>query len=72
MADRVLIMSANPGQIVGEISVDLPYPRDRASREFNDKREKLMKKFDELVGDGKGATSAETSTSTKGNVQNAA
>jgi ABC-type nitrate/sulfonate/bicarbonate transport system ATPase subunit len=72
MADRVLIMAANPGRIVGEISVDLPYPRDRGSREFSEKREKLMKKFDELVGDSKSEPSTEASSSTKGDVQNAA
>jgi ABC-type nitrate/sulfonate/bicarbonate transport system ATPase subunit len=50
MADRVLIMSANPGRIVGEHRVELPFPRDRASQEFSHEREKLMKKFDQLVG----------------------
>lgn len=50
MADRVLIMSANPGRIVGEIKIDLPYPRDRASQEFSRQREALMKTFDQLVG----------------------
>jgi ABC-type nitrate/sulfonate/bicarbonate transport system ATPase subunit len=50
MADRVLIMSANPGRIVGEHRVELPFPRDRASHEFSIEREKLMKKFDQLVG----------------------
>jgi len=50
MADRVLIMSANPGRIVGEHRVELPFPRDRASQAFSHEREKLMKKFDQLVG----------------------
>lgn len=50
MADRVLIMSANPGRIVGEIHIDLPYPRDRTSQEFSRERESLMKTFDQLVG----------------------
>ncbi len=50
MADRVLIMSANPGRIVGEHRVELPFPRDRSSHEFSVEREKLMKKFDQLVG----------------------
>ncbi len=50
MADRILIMSANPGRIVGEHRVSLPFPRDRASTEFSHEREKLMKKFDQLVG----------------------
>ncbi len=50
MADRILIMSANPGRIVGEHRVALPFPRDRASTEFSHEREKLMRKFDRLVG----------------------
>lgn len=51
MADRVIIMSANPGRIVGERTIDLPYPRNRASREYGEAREALMRQFDELVGD---------------------
>jgi ABC-type nitrate/sulfonate/bicarbonate transport system ATPase subunit len=51
MADRVLIMSANPGRIVGEMKVDLPFPRNRASEEFSRKREELMNHFEDLVGD---------------------
>jgi ABC-type nitrate/sulfonate/bicarbonate transport system ATPase subunit len=51
MADRVLIMSANPGQIVGEVSVDLPFPRNRSSAEFSRQREQLMTQFENLVGD---------------------
>jgi ABC-type nitrate/sulfonate/bicarbonate transport system ATPase subunit len=51
MADRVLIMSANPGRIVGEMSVDLPFPRNRAAAEFSAQRQKLMKQFEQLVGD---------------------
>lgn len=50
MADRVLIMSANPGQIVGEMVIDQPFPRNRASTEFNQQREALMKTFESLVG----------------------
>lgn len=50
MADRILIMSANPGRIVGEVHIDLPYPRDRAAAEFSRARESLMKTFDQLVG----------------------
>jgi len=50
MADRVLIMSANPGRIVGEMKVDLAYPRNRASAEFSRSREALMNQFESLVG----------------------
>jgi len=52
MADRVLIMSANPGRIVGELRNNMPYPRERTSAEFTAKREELMNKFEALVGDG--------------------
>jgi NitT/TauT family transport system ATP-binding protein len=51
MADRVLIMSANPGRIVGEMDIDLPFPRNRASAEFSSQREQLMNRFEQLVGD---------------------
>jgi NitT/TauT family transport system ATP-binding protein len=50
MADRVLIMSANPGRIVGEMGVDLAFPRNRAAPEFSRQREALMTKFESLVG----------------------
>lgn len=50
MADRVLIMSADPGRIVGQMSFDMPLPRNRASSEFSRQRELLMTHFDALVG----------------------
>jgi NitT/TauT family transport system ATP-binding protein len=50
MADRVLIMAANPGRIVGELEVALPNPRDRASPAFSRRREALMSQFETLVG----------------------
>ena len=62
MADRVLIMSANPGRIVGEMHVDLPYPRNRGTVEFSRQREKLMKQFEQLVG-REGATSIDATGS---------
>jgi len=34
LATRVLIMAAPPGRIVEEVTVDLPYPRDRLSEPF--------------------------------------
>lgn len=50
MADRVLIMDANPGRLVGEFDVGLPSPRDRASPAFSRRREALMSRFETLVG----------------------
>lgn len=49
MADRVLIMAANPGRIVGEMRVELPFPRLRATPEFSRQRESLMTTFEGLV-----------------------
>jgi NitT/TauT family transport system ATP-binding protein len=34
LADRVLVMAANPGRIVESIKVDLPRPRDKKAPEF--------------------------------------
>jgi ABC-type nitrate/sulfonate/bicarbonate transport system ATPase subunit len=64
MADRVLIMAANPGRIVGELALDLPAPRDRASSAFSRAREQLMTNFEALVGDGRAAAEA-TDTSVR-------
>jgi NitT/TauT family transport system ATP-binding protein len=34
MADRILVLSSNPGRIASEIPVTLPHPRDRLDSEF--------------------------------------
>ncbi len=60
MADRVLIMSANPGRIVGEMAIDLPFPRNRASAEFSSRREQLMNRFEKLVGDAHASESPQS------------
>jgi len=65
MADRVLIMSANPGRIIGEMHIDLPYPRNRASQKFSHERESLMKTFDQLVGNCAEITPVESIRSNK-------
>jgi NitT/TauT family transport system ATP-binding protein len=41
MADRILIMSSNPGHVAAEIAVTLPRPRDRLATAFRDMVEDL-------------------------------
>jgi NitT/TauT family transport system ATP-binding protein len=41
MADRVLVLSSNPGRIASEIPVTLPHPRDRLTPGFRDLVEKI-------------------------------
>lgn len=72
MADRVLIMSANPGRIVGEMTVDLPLPRNRASHEFSLQREALMNQFDSLVGDTASQAAKEPEKASAASAQKAA
>ena len=45
MADRVLIMSQNPGRIVDELIIDLPWPRKHMDPKFQLLRDRLMKIF---------------------------
>jgi NitT/TauT family transport system ATP-binding protein len=32
LATRVIIMSARPGRIIDEVNIDLPYPRNQATK----------------------------------------
>src|ERR1700744_87770 len=41
MCDRILVFSRTPGQIVGEIKVDLPQPRNRLDPRFRDLVERI-------------------------------
>ncbi len=45
MADRVMIMSQNPGQIVSELKVGLPWPRRHMDADFQSLRDELMRSF---------------------------
>ncbi len=42
LCDRVVVMSARPGRLVGELSIDLPHPRNRVAPEFVELRSRLL------------------------------
>ncbi|MFC5775413.1 ABC transporter ATP-binding protein [Ectobacillus antri] len=46
LANRVFIMSARPGQVSNMISIDLPYPRKKASAAFQEFRKKVLNEFE--------------------------
>lgn len=48
MADKVVIMSHNPGEIVGELDVPLSYPRDRSAADFVELKETLFNQFEQI------------------------
>lgn len=45
LSDRIVILSARPGQIKEIISVDLPRPRDRSSNSFLEIRKHILQSF---------------------------
>ncbi|HXQ91582.1 MAG TPA: hypothetical protein VN739_01150, partial [Nitrososphaerales archaeon] len=34
LADKVIVLSARPGHVVGDLTIDLPRPRNKKSEEF--------------------------------------
>ncbi|MBI5139572.1 ABC transporter ATP-binding protein [Candidatus Nomurabacteria bacterium] len=42
LADRVLVLSSRPGQIAGDLKIDLPRPRDKRSPVFNEYVDKIF------------------------------
>ena len=48
LADRVIVLSRRPGQILAQVEVDLPRPRDRKSTAFYD----LTDRFYSLITEG--------------------
>jgi NitT/TauT family transport system ATP-binding protein len=50
MADRALVMAQNPGRILGEETIDLPFPRDRHSADFSRIRNSLLQRFEAASG----------------------
>ena len=45
MGTRVLVMDAHPGRVIADITIDLPFPRDRSSREFVEYRNDILNKL---------------------------
>ena len=45
MVTRVLVMDAHPGRVIADIPIDLPFPRDRGSREFVEYRIDILNKL---------------------------
>lgn len=51
LSDRIFVMSPNPGQIIEEISVDLPRPRPislAGSREFGEYADRVYALFEQM------------------------
>ena len=42
LADRVVVLSARPGRIADEVTIDLPHPRDPSNPEFGEIRTRLF------------------------------
>ena len=49
LADRIVILTARPGSVKKEITVDLPHPRDRAGEEFARIRHQVLEVLEEEV-----------------------
>jgi NitT/TauT family transport system ATP-binding protein len=47
LADRILVLSTNPGHLVADLKVDLPRPRDRRNEGFNALTDKVFSLIEE-------------------------
>lgn len=45
LADRVVVMSAGPGQILSDVNIELPRPRDVSSPQFNALRRDITRQL---------------------------
>ena len=58
LADRVLVMSAGPGRIANDITIDLPRPRDVSSPEFNAVRRDVARRLTSHLAPGRALETA--------------
>ncbi len=47
LADRILVLAANPGRVVGDLKVGLPRPRDKRTEPFNALTDKVFSLIEE-------------------------
>jgi sulfonate transport system ATP-binding protein len=47
LSSSIIVMNSNPGRIVSEIAVDLPFPRDRAGFEFIALKQRILAEMGE-------------------------
>jgi len=47
LADRVVVMSPNPGRVVSDLKIDLPRPRDKRTEAFNALTDKVFSLIEE-------------------------
>jgi len=46
LGERIVLMAPNPGRFENNITIDLPYPRNRTDKHFDDYRKELFEAFD--------------------------
>ncbi|MED1467571.1 ABC transporter ATP-binding protein [Bacillus salipaludis] len=51
LSSKVVVMDAKPGRIKGIVSIDLPYPRTRTSKSFQEYRTLILKYLDHHVNE---------------------
>ncbi|MDQ6598248.1 ABC transporter ATP-binding protein [Bacillus salipaludis] len=51
LSSKVVVMDAKPGRIKGIVSIDLPYPRTRTNKSFQEYRTVILKSLDHHVNE---------------------
>lgn len=58
MADRAVVMAANPGRVIAEVAIDLDGDRSRQDPRFKETRKRLMSVFEQTAGPANGGGAA--------------